>query len=66
MATPTPTNKILRLMTPLEAAAFLSVSPRTLMRLTSRGSLAFVRVGGQRRYEFETLLAYVTTQRQGG
>lgn len=66
MTTSTTTNKIPRLMTPLEAAAFLSVSQRTLMRLTSHGSLTFVRVGGQRRYEFETLMAYVAKQRQGG
>jgi excisionase family DNA binding protein len=58
--------KVARLLTPPEAAAFLSVSPRTLTRLTSTGGLAFVRVGGQRRYEIETLLAFVAAQRRGG
>ena len=59
---PTPT----RLLTPPEAAAFLSISPRTLTRLTGTGDLPHARIGGQRRYELEALLAYVARQRRGG
>jgi excisionase family DNA binding protein len=55
-----------RLLTPSEAVAFLSVSPRTLTRLTATGALPHVRIGGQRRYELATLLAYVARQRRGG
>lgn len=63
---PPTTPKPTRLLTPDEAAAFLSVSLRTLTRLTSAGDLAHVRIGGQRRYELATLLAYVARQRRGG
>jgi excisionase family DNA binding protein len=55
-----------RLLTPSEAAAFLSVSLRTLTRLTAPGPLPHVRIGGQRRFELEALLAYVARQRDGG
>jgi excisionase family DNA binding protein len=55
-----------RLLTPSEAAAFLSVSLRTLTRLTAPGTLPHVRIGGQRSYELEALLAYVARQRDGG
>lgn len=61
-----PSPKPTRLLTPPEAAAFLSVSARTLTRLTSTGALPHVRIGGQRRYELEALLAYVARQRRGG
>ena len=54
-----------RLLTPSEAAAFLSVSLRTLSRLTASGDLSHVRVGGQRRYELAALLAYVAAHRRG-
>lgn len=63
---PVPSPKATRLLTPPEAAAFLSVSPRTLTRLTATGDLPHVRIGGQRRYELEALLAYVARQRRGG
>lgn len=61
-ATPKPT----RLLTPNEAAEFLSVSLRTLTRLTATGTLPHARIGGQRRYELEALLAFVARQRRGG
>lgn len=65
MAPQAPSPKISRLLTPSEAAAFLSISPRTLTRLTSAGELGHVRVGGQRRYELTMLIAYVTRQSRG-
>lgn len=61
-----PLHKPTRLLTPSEAATFLSVSPRTLTRLTAMGDLPHTRIGGQRRYELEALLAYVARQRRGG
>lgn len=66
MAPQSPPPKPTRLLTPSEAAAFLSVSLRTLTRLTAPGPLPHVRVGGQRRYELEALLAYVARQRDRG
>jgi len=61
-APPKPT----RLLTPSEAAAFLSISLRTLSRLTASGELPYARIGGQRRYEMEALLAYIARQRRFG
>jgi excisionase family DNA binding protein len=61
-APPKPT----RLLTPSEAAAFLSISLRTLSRLTASGEVPYARIGGQRRYEMEALLAYVARQRRFG
>ena len=58
--------KLTRLLTPSEAAGFLSVSLRTLTRLTAMGDLPHARIGGQRRYELEALLSYVARQRDGG
>jgi excisionase family DNA binding protein len=55
-----------RLLTPSEAAGYLSISPRTLTRLTAMGDLPHAQIGGQRRYELEALLAYVARQRRGG
>lgn len=63
---PVPAPKPTRLLTPPEAAAFLSVSSRTLTRLTATGDLPHVRISGQRRYELEAMLAYVARQRRGG
>ena len=61
-APPTPP----RLLTPSEAAAFLSISLRTLSRLTASGELPYARIGRQRRYEMEALLAFVASQRRFG
>ena len=61
-APPKPT----RLLTPSEAAAFLSISLRTLSRLTASGELPYARIGRQRRYEMEALLAFVASQRRLG
>lgn len=61
-----PPPKPTRLLTPSEAAGYLSISPRTLTRLTAMGDLPHARIGGQRRYELEALLAYVARQRRGG
>ncbi len=55
-----------RLLTPSEAAGYLSISLRTLTRLTAPGTLPHVRIGGQRRFELEALLSYVARQRDGG
>ena len=65
-AAPQTASKPTRLLTPPEAAAFLSISLRTLTRLVSAGDLPNVRIGGQRRFELELLLDYVARQRRGG
>jgi excisionase family DNA binding protein len=49
MAPHPPPPKPNRLLTPSEAAGFLSVSLRTLTRLTAMGDLPHARIGGQRR-----------------
>ena len=66
MATQSAPPKPTRLLTPSEAAAFLSISLRTLSRLTASGEVPYARIGGQRRYEMEALLAYVARQRRFG
>ena len=65
-APPFPAQKPTRLLIPTEAAGFLSISSRTLTRLVVAGDLPCVRIGGQRRFELEALLAYVARQRRGG
>ena len=66
MATQSAPPKPTRLLTPSEAAAFLSISLRTLSRLTASGEVPYARIGGQRRYEMEALLAFVARQRRFG
>lgn len=66
MAPQSPPPKPTRLLTPSEAAGYLSISPRTLARLVAAGDVGCVRIGGQRRFELEALLAYVARQRDGG
>lgn len=65
MAPQCPPPKPIRLLTPSEAAAFLSISPRTLTRLVAAGDVGCVRIGGQRRFELPSLLSYVARQRIG-
>ena len=57
-------TKPVRLLKPPEAALFLAVSERTVKRLTSRGELPHVRVGGSMRFVLADLLAYVASQRR--
>jgi excisionase family DNA binding protein len=59
-------DKPTRLLTPSEAASFLSISNRTLTRLIAAGDIGCVRIGGQRRFELVALLSYVARQRDGG
>ena len=58
------TTKPVRLLKPSEAALFLTVSERTVKRLTARGELPHVRVGGSMRFVMADLLAYVASQRR--
>ncbi len=53
-----------RLLKPSEAALFLAVSERTIKRLTARGELPHVRVGGLMRFVMADLLAYVAGNRR--
>ena len=59
-------KKPVRLLKPSEAAIFLTVSERTVKRLTAQGELPHVRVGGSIRFVLEDLLAYVARNRRPG
>ncbi|MDB4137230.1 helix-turn-helix domain-containing protein [Gammaproteobacteria bacterium] len=52
-------DKPIRLLTPKEAADYLSVSSRTLKRLVIEKSIPAVRVRGSMRFRFEDLLSFV-------
>ena len=55
--------KPVRLLKPSETARFLAVSQRTLSRLTARGELPDIRIGGSQRFDMNDILAYVSKQR---
>ncbi len=61
-----PRSELTQLLRPREAAAFLSISERTLKRLVARGDLGSVRVGKALRFEEAELRAFLTRNRQGG
>ena len=48
-----------RLLTPKEAADFLSVSARTITRLVSEGDLPAVRVRSSMRFKLQDLELYI-------
>ena len=52
-------HKPVRLMTPDEAAGFLSVSTRTLKRLVAKGDLGAVKIRGSMRFKLEGLEAFI-------
>ena len=51
--------KPIRLLTPKEAAEFLSVSIRTIQRLVSAGDLRAVRISKSMRFRMDDLLHFV-------
>jgi len=56
-------NKPVRLLTPKEAADFLSVSARTIKRLVSEGSLPAVRIRNSMRFRLQELEMYIEQSR---
>ncbi|XDZ68482.1 helix-turn-helix domain-containing protein [Alphaproteobacteria bacterium LSUCC0226] len=56
-------HKPIRLLTPEEAADFLSVSPRTIKRLVSDGSLPAIRVRNSMRFKLRDLEMYIERSR---
>jgi len=56
-------HKPVRLMTPDEAAGFLSVSTRTIKRLVSDGSLPAIRVRNSMRFRLQDLEMYIERSR---
>ena len=52
-------HKPVRLMTPDEAAGFLSVSTRTLKRLVAEGALGAIKIRGSMRFKLEDLEAFI-------
>ena len=53
------TPKPIRLLTPKEAAAFLSVSVRTIQRLVATGDLRAVRISKSMRFQINDLLCFI-------
>ena len=51
--------KPVRLLTPQETAAFLSVSVRTVQRLVSAGDLHAVRISKSMRFRIDDLLHFI-------
>ena len=51
--------KPVRLLTPQETAAFLSVSVRTVQRLVSAGDLHAVRISKSMRFRLDDLLHFI-------
>lgn len=56
-------NKPVRLLTPKEAADFLSVSARTIKRLVSEGNLPAVRIRNSMRFRLQDLEMYIERSR---
>jgi excisionase family DNA binding protein len=56
-------NKPVRLLTPKEAADFLSVSARTIKRLVSEGSLPAVRIRNSMRFKLRDIEQYIERSR---
>ncbi|NBS27071.1 MAG: DNA-binding protein [Gammaproteobacteria bacterium] len=56
-------HKPVRLMTPDEAAGFLSVSTRTLKRLVAEGALGAVKIRGSMRFRLQDLEKYIERSR---
>ena len=56
-------HKPVRLLTPKEAAGFLSISARTIKRLVSEGSLPAVRVRSSMRFKLQDLETYIEQSR---
>jgi len=52
-----------RLLTPREAAGFLSISTRTLSRIVQHGDLPIIRVGGSNRFTMTDLTDYIARNR---
>ena len=55
-----------RLVESLEAAAILSISPRTLWTLTNEGDLPCVRIGRSVRYDLRDLDAWIERHKSAG
>ena len=56
-------HKTVRLMTPDEAAGFLSLSTRTLKRLVAKGELGAVKIRGSMHFKQEGLEALIVASR---
>ncbi len=52
-------HKPVRLLTPEEAADFLSVSVRTIKRLVTEGNVQAIRIRGSMRFRLEDLMTFI-------
>ncbi len=55
-----------QLLRSTEAAAYLSISPRTLWTLTKRGDIPCVRIGRSVRYDRRDLEAWIQRAKESG
>ena len=56
-------HKHVRLLTPDEAASFLSVSTRTLKRIVAEGKLDAIKIRGSMRFRLEDLEGFIEANR---
>jgi excisionase family DNA binding protein len=52
-------HKPVRLLTPEEAADFLSVSVRTIKRLVTEGTVQAIKIRGSMRFRLEDLITFI-------
>lgn len=62
---PTPATLVRRCLKPADAAAYLSISKKTLERLTRRGEIPSIARGRLRRYAVDDLDAWIERNRKG-
>ena len=60
-----PTPPIL-LLTPKQAAAALSISPRKLWSMTANGEIPYLKIGRLTRYSIDDMQTYIIDHKQGG
>jgi excisionase family DNA binding protein len=63
---PLGTKSGLLLVTPKEAAAILSISPRKLWSLTASGEIPHLKIGRSVRYPIEDLKDWISSKKNGG
>ena len=65
MQSSTPTKPAL-LLTPLQAAEALAISPRKLWGMTATGEIPHVRLGRSVRYPVDDLRKWINSHKEGG
>ena len=60
------TSKSALLLTPIQAAQALAISPRKLWGMTASGEVPHIRLGRCVRYPVDDLREYIDAQKKGG